>query len=79
MTEDWAGVDLALVLPGVAMVDVPDDQLPLAATEVLSDRQPGVLQRHAYRLVTTEKSDTIFPPFLNIKSFSNLPKMALLM
>ena len=48
MTEDWAGVDLALVLPGVAMVDVPDDQLPLAATEVLSDRQPGVLQRHTY-------------------------------
>ena len=45
VTEDRAGVDLALVLPGVREGHVPDDQLPLPSTEVLPHGQPGVLQQ----------------------------------
>ena len=43
VTQDRAGVDLTLVLPGVREGHVPDDELPLPATEVLSDCQPRVL------------------------------------
>ena len=44
VTEDRAGVDLTLVLPGVREGHVPDDQLPLPPTEVLPHRQPRVLE-----------------------------------
>ena len=45
VTEDRAGVDLALVLPGVREGHVPDLQLPLPSTEVHPQSQPEVLQQ----------------------------------
>ena len=42
VTEDRAGVDLALVLPGVREGHVPDDQLPLPPTEVLLEAEGTV-------------------------------------
>ena len=44
VTQHRAGVDLALVLPGVGEGDVFDDELPLPPTEVLSHCQPRVLE-----------------------------------
>ena len=43
VTEDRAGVDLTLVLPGVREGHISDDQLPLPATQVLPHCQPRVL------------------------------------
>ena len=54
MAEGGTGVDLTLVLPAVGVVDVPDDQLPLPATEVLSNCQPRVLETRGEALESSD-------------------------
>ena len=54
MAQDRAGVDLTLVLPGVGEGHVPDDQLPLPATEVLPNCQPRVLETRGEALESSD-------------------------
>ena len=54
VAEGGTGVDLTLVLPPVGVVDVPDDQLPLPATEVLPNCQPRVLETRGEALESSD-------------------------